>query len=178
MPLFSVHALVDLRLSQYHGIAEEVKLLPLVPCIIHYLNGRLLQGCVLMYIFCLYFTSTHSHTHNHTYTSTHTLWRSPRKQCVSSGLVTHCSVSLNLSDNLETIFLSFFTLPSTPLHTNPQSHPQHATLLIPLMFTPHRMFYSVHFYNIVHTNSTLYCVDIHSLRFCSYTYNHLILAQS
>src|SRR4029434_7781882 len=57
--------------------------------------------------------STHSHTHNHTYTSTHTLWRSPRKQCVSSGLVTHCSVSLNLSDNLETIFLSFFTLPFT-----------------------------------------------------------------
>src|SRR4029434_11096548 len=72
MPLFSVHALVDLRLSQYHGIAEEVKLLPLVPCIIHYLNGRLLHGCVLMYIFCLYFTFTHTHTHTLTHMHTHT----------------------------------------------------------------------------------------------------------
>ena len=40
-------------------------------------------------------------------------------------------------------------------YTHTQSHTQHAILLIPLMFTPHRMFYSVHFYNIVHTNSTL-----------------------
>ena len=31
---------------------------------------------------------------------------------------------------------------TTPLHTHTQSHTQHATLLIPLMFTPHRMFIS------------------------------------
>src|SRR4029434_6084128 len=32
---------------------------------------------------------------------------------------------------------------STHTHTHTHTHTQHATLLIPLMFTPHRMFYSV-----------------------------------
>src|SRR4029434_7165724 len=103
MPLFSVHALVDLRLSQYHGIAEEVKLLPLVPCIIHYLNGRLLQGCVLMYIFCLYFTFTHTHTHTYKHTPTYNLSHSLFYLQVS--ILFHCN-RMTLSD---------YTFPEPPL---------------------------------------------------------------
>ena len=53
-------------------------------------------------------------------------------------------------------FVMHLQHPYTHTHTHTQSHTQHATLLmIPLMFTPHCMFYSVHFHNIVHTNSTL-----------------------
>src|SRR4029434_1010515 len=65
-----------------------------------------------------------------------------------SLLPSSVSLPLTLSLNLAHTCI---TRSQTPLHTHThtQSHTQHATLLITLMFTPHRMLCTAHFYSIV-----------------------------